>query len=524
MIPELLTEPTRLKQSLRRYQALWFPFLATQRVRPAQKEIQPDAPPFILVGKKHGALVITSADRRALELGLMLGMPLANARARVPLLELADCNLKADHDFLLRLAALCEVFTPRIALEPPDGLMLDITGCAHLFGGEEELRLKVGHRLSRLGLSVRTTIASTPDAARALARFSRAGVVVRGTESKTARALPIGALECASEIILALHRAGLTSLDDLASRPSQMLSARFGMDVATKLRRIMAQEDICITPLRTPPVFLVEQHFPEPRSSLENLLNVIADLLDELGTILETAGMGGREFELTFFRSDGALRRLQIDTAKATRNSRSLLRLIRLKIETLADPIDPGFGFDAIRIGVLLCEKIIIAQRDLDGTTPEDLAITELIDRLIARFGARRVLRFTSRDTHNPLRAAARVSALSPLAESSWAPLEPGEPPLRPLTLFSAPHPIEAMAEVPDGPPIRFRWRRVLYTVARAEGPERIAAEWWRDGAMLTRDYFRIEDTLGHRFWLFREGLYEHGGKLPRWFLHGLFS
>jgi protein ImuB len=266
---------------------------------------------------------------------------------------------------------------------------------------------------------------------------------------------------------------------------------------------------------------------------LDGLIGVLDSLAATLCADLERRGAGGRTFEACFFRVDGACPRVTIETAAPTRDPGVLIRLFRLRIDALADPINPGFGFDAVRLAIGRSEPLALRQDDLAGAPHEAAdahAIAALVDRLIARFGARfghdSVQRFITRDTHDPVRAGAAVPYLATAASDPWPQPEPGRPPARPLTLFPEPQPIEAVAEVPDGPPLRFRWRRVLHTVARAEGPERIAPEWWRVGGgdLATRDYYCVEDETGHRFWLFRDGLYTAPHARPRWFLHGLFA
>ena len=475
--------------------------------------------------KRHGAVRLTACDQQATQLGLRPGLSLTDARARVPLLRVEAVNESADAAFLRDLAACCEILTPLTALDGQDGLLLDITGCAHLFGGEEKLREQALRKFSGLGLSARATISSTPDSARALARFSAVAIASPGDEEKAARLLPVTALDAGTETTVALTRAGLKTLCDLARRPSKTLSARFGMELVTKLNRILGREDIRLTPLRPAPDCTAGQHFPEPLAATESLLAVLENLAREIGVSLEQRGLGGRVFEAVFFRADGGMRRLRIETARPSRDAMSLLRLIRLKIEALADPLDPGFGFDAIRFSVLHSESLSEHQQRLDDRQEHGGAFTDLIDQLIVRFGRDRVERFVARDTHDPIRAAISVPVLPDIMSAPGPGPEHDTPPTRPLTLFQPPQPIEALAEVPDGPPLRFRWRRVLHEVTRAEGPERIAPEWWRvRPEMPGRDYYRIEDAKGHRFWVFREGFYDRGNDKPRWFLHGLFA
>ncbi|MFJ5368145.1 Y-family DNA polymerase [Bosea sp. CER48] len=513
----------------RRYLALWFPFLATDRLRrtgaiPAFGARAEKA--HVLVEVQHNTLRLVDCDRRAVELGLTRGMTLADARARNPDLVAREAEPQADNAFLEALAAFCDRFTPLVALDEAHGLMLDITGCAHLFGGEKGLGTLAGHSMRRIGLSgLRAAIACTPDAARAWARHGDGGIVPPGHEEAWLRLLPVAALDTDAETVIALTRAGLKTLADLAERPSETLSARFGEELTVKLRRTLGREDRRMTPLRPPPDCVVERHFAEPFADAASLEAVVARLIGEAARVLEARGEGGRLFEIGFFRSDGAVRRLPIETGRPSRDAKALLRLYRERIETLADPLDPGFGFDAIRLAVPVCEPLNTQQHSLDGRAVEEEAVADLVDRLVTRFGRDRVLRFAAQDSHHPVRAAKALSAAAPLSEAAWLKPEPQEPPARPLQLFEPPQPVEAIAEVPDGPPIRFRWRRLTHDVARAEGPERIAPEWWRDGSdEPMRDYYRVEDAQGRRFWLYRTGFYEADGAPPRWFLHGLFA
>lgn len=510
---------------------MWLPFLPTDRLRrqPAARGERP----LVLVEKQRGALRLAALDSVATQLGLRRGMALAEARAIIPALDVADFAPEQDKAALLFCSEAAMRFTPLVALDDADGLMLDITGCAHLFGGEAGLMNAARALMGRLGLASRAAVAGTPDAAHAFARFTQGGIVPPGTEAERALALPVTALEAGLETTCALTRAGLSTLGALAGCPSAALTARFGEDLTIRRRAILGETDRRIVPLRSPPAIMAERPFSEPLSLMESLMAALERLACDIAGRLETRGEGGRAFKASFFRADGIVRHLTVETAEATRDPHRLMRLFRLKIEALADPIDPGFGFDMIRLGVLRGEKLLLRQADLAGGETEDerRAVAALVDRLAARFGRENVLRFMLRDTHDPVRAGAVVPYLSPApndpsSNTSWPAPETGEPPARPLTLFSPPHPIEAIAEVPDAPPVRFRWRRVLHEVARAEGPERIAPEWWRTDDLLpaTRDYYRIEDSEGHRFWLFREGAYGEGKEPPRWFLHGLFA
>ncbi len=471
-----------------------------------------------------GAQRLAAVGREARALGLAPGLGLADARARVPDLAVRPHDPAADEALLARMAADAGRWTPLVALDPPHGLMLDVTGCTHLFGGEAALRERALQRIRRGGFTVRASLAGTPEAARALARFGRVAVVPPGGEAEAVRPLDLAALELPEETAVALRRAGFRRVADLADRPRAPLTGRFGPELASRLDRLLGREAVPITPDRSRPPCRVEQAFAEPVGHADAIARSLSGLVARACRELEARGEGGRAFEAAFHRADGAVRRVAVETGRPLREPRALERLLRERLDALADPLDPGFGFDRIGLAVPVTEPLAAVQPDLDGRAAEDDEVAHLVDRLVARFGPVRVSRFVPVATHDPLRAARLVPAMSPgAAGAGWPRPEPGEPPARPLHLFEPPQPVEALAEVPDGPPIRFRWRRLIHDVARAEGPERILPEWWRDRPTPARDYYRVEDARGRRFWLFREGHYGDEER-PRWYLHGLFA
>lgn len=460
-----------------------------------------------------------------MDLGLRSGRTLADARARIPDLLAVEHDPAADAALLARMAAFCDRWTPLVALDPPDGLVLDVTGCDHLAGGEAALRAECLDRFRRAGFATRAAIAGTPDAAQALARFGRAAVVPPGGEAAAVQPLPVAALGLPAEARTALSLAGLKRLGDLADLPSRPLAARFGEELGTRLRRVQGREDRRITPLRPRPACWADRAFAEPVAHRPAIEATLQDLASEVARRLEAAGEGGRAFEAGFFRSDGAVRRIGVRTGRPQRDPGIILRLLRERLDALADPLDPGYGFDRVRLAVPVAEPLNPVQPRLDGGADGNDAISDLVDRLAARLGSARVLRFVAADTHDPLRSSRLVPAADAAAQpAAWPVPEPGEPPARPLHLFDPPQPVQALAEVPDGPPLRFRWQDVLHTVVHAEGPERIAPEWWRAPDAMTRDYYRVEDRQGYRFWLFRVGLHGRESGHPRWYLHGLFE
>jgi protein ImuB len=476
------------------------------------------------VEKVRGALCLAACDARSAGLGLAPGLTLADARARVPEIAVADHDPAADRRMLGRLAEVCDRYTPLVALYGPDGLMLDITGCGHLFGGEAAMLAGVTDRLGRLGFAARAAIAGAAGTARALARFRSGVVIPEGGEEDAVRALPVAALGVSGRIVTGLARAGLKTIGDLAARPRAVFPARFGAELMDRLDATLGRRHLPVSPLRPVPDLIAERRFAEPVSAEEDIHACLAQLARETCEGLQAGDEGGRIFEASFFRVDGDVRRIPVETARPLREADALARLFAVRLSALADRLDAGFGFDAIRLAVIHAEPRPMTQAALDGSTLEDGDVAALIEQLSARLGPKRVRRFLAVDTHDPDCASGSVPAIAgAFSGVAWTRPEPGTPPARPLFVFDRPQPVETLAEVPDGPPLRFRWRKMLHEVAFAEGPERIAPEWWRQSDdTLTRDYYRVEDSCGLRFWLYREGLYGHA-ILPRWFLHGLF-
>jgi protein ImuB len=504
----------------RRYLAVFLPLLPAERAK--RSNAAPPNLPFALVEKVRGAIRLAALDSHALKLGLAPGLSLADARARVPELAAIDHDPEADLELLRWLADGCERYTPMVAIDPPQGLVLDIAGCTHRFAdGEIGLTRDLDLRLKRLGLTPRLALASTPDAALGLAVFGGPKV----------KALPVAALRVDSHTHLALRRAGLKKIGDLADCPRAPLAARFGEDLPTLLARLLEEEDARITPRRAPAAIWAEACFAEPLTQSEQAIEVIAGLAKEAGDQLSRRDAGGRRFEVSLFRTDGHVARLAVETGLPTRDVATLLRLFRERIDSLSDPLDPGFGYDMIRLAVPVTETLTSEQLELEGRSVTELEIAELVDQLSIRLGRNRIQRFHPDESHIPEQAAFAFPAQEKPAHVKWPKPEEGEPPLRPLQLFDPPQLISVVAEVPDGPPRQFRWQRSSHQIVRYEGPERIASEWWRrrDGHIpgkggLTRDYYRVEDSKGHRFWVFRHGLYGTEKVTPAWYLHGLFA
>ena len=518
---------TDYPSATRRYLALWFPYLPADRLRRNCASAPEPATPLAFTEKVKSALRLAAVDQAARSLGLDPGMTLADARARVPELQAFDRDATADRAWLERLADGCIRYSPLVALDPPDGVILDVTGCTHLFEGEPGLAREIEHRMALLKMTVRLACAGTSAAAHALARYQ---ILPAKDEAASIRRLPVAALELEPEATQGLLRAGLKTVGELAKRPMPAIAARFGGETVNALRHLLGETAKPIVPRIPVAPVLAERRFAEPVARTEFALQVLGEMAADAARQLEQRGEGGRRFEAAFFRSDGLMLSLAVETSRPTRDPRLIIRLFDERIEGLNDPIDPGFGFDLIRLSVPVIEPLAITQLRLEGAAGGQAEVAALIDRLSTRLGRNRVRRLVPQDTHIPEQMQLALPAVVNAAPAaSWPVPQAGEPPMRPLHLFDPPQPIEVIAEVPDGPPHRFRWRRKFHEVRRFEGPERIASEWWKrkDGAVdragLTRDYYRVEDARGRRFWVFRHGLYEEKPD-PNWYLHGLFA
>jgi protein ImuB len=529
-----------------RFLSVFLPRLATDRIirlMRAQGCAKPPETPLATVARINGAQKLAAVDARGEGLGLRPGMTLADARAMQPALVCAAADIEAEARTLADVADWCRRFTPLAALDAPDGVMLDVSGAAHLFGGEASLLADIEARLQRLGFCARAAVASTPEAAFALARHGpdrREARILLAALDAAALArrlgeLPLAALRLDPATLQLLAQAGLHRVGDILMRPRAPIAARCGPALYARLDGLLGRAKTPISPRFEAPAFMSERRFLDSVLRREDIEASILSLAHDLSALLAGHGEGARRLEVSLFRVDGAVRRFEAGTSRPLREPGLIARLFRERFEAAGrahdgDAFDAGYGFDVIRLAALAVERSDPAQtqsRAIEDAPAAAADLADLVDRLGARLGARRVTRLTFNATHAPEFAVAALPAARGAPESP--PVKPAledsaDLPARPLRLLRRPEPIEAIAAAPDGPPLRFRWRRVLHEVAAFEGPERIAPEWWRSESALTRDYFRAEDTEGQRFWVFREGLFNSETARPRWFMHGLFA
>jgi len=509
---------------MRRVVSLFLPTWPTDRLRRrpgAPSAEQPSAEQPLITSAHDGRrLTVAAVDRTAAALGLRAGMELAHARAMVPGLTVVPADA-ADAAALGRLAAWCLRYAPLTAPNPPDGVWIDVTGSAHLHGGEHAMLADLVARLAANGTAARAAVADTPGAAHAVARHAGAAITVvpPGAALAALANLPIAALRLAPETASGLRRLGFEQVGSLAATPRAPLARRFGASVALRLDQALGRVFEPIEPAFPPEIVSHRLAFVEPLGTAEAFAAVIARLVAAVCARLEATGQGARLLDLLFERVDGSVQVVGIGTARPSRAARHLARLLDERLEQ----VDPGPGVEVMRLVVSLAEPLAYRQPVASLAEADDGEddIAALVDRLENRLGAGRVYRAAPVESDVPERSVRRVPPLAPPARIGWPTSLP-----RPVRLLNPPQAVEAMALLPDQPPAAFTWRRRRHRVRRADGPERIHGEWWRRAAEVdaVRDYFAVEDEEGRRFWLFRRG----NGTDPatgdlRWFLHGLF-
>jgi protein ImuB len=518
------------RKDARRILAVWFPYLGTeriwrQRLGRSWRSHRPQAmPPLVVSHRDNNTQRIAALDERAEALRLKPQMGIADARAMHPSIEVVEAEPEADRRLLEALADWCDRYTPLVAIDAADGLFLDITGCAHLFGGEEAMLGDLLCRLDEQGFDARAGLGSTPGVAWAAARFGLPRIA-SGEEAEALAPLPLVALRIDRETRAGLESVGLRTVGSIMSAPRAPLARRFGAQLIVRLDQALGRVEEAITPRLPVAPLSVERHFPEPISRTEDVERLILMLAATLKTDLERRGEGARRLQLALFRVDGAVNRIAVGTSRPLREPALIGRLFHERLTALEGDIDAGYGFDLLRLAVLSSAQFDDAQGDLTGQTAdsgEELAM--FADRIRARLGEAAVLMPVLVESHIPERAVTAAPFAERPAEKDRVAM-PGHAVERPIRLFRDPELVEVTAEIPDGPPARFSWRRALHRIVSVEGPERIAPEWWRDPeGTATRDYFRVEDADGRRYWLYREGFYGASEVMPRWFMHGLFA
>lgn len=575
---------------MKRYLSVWFPDWPLTRLRRArrrlagkpyrQKRAHADAPevarkPFVLVEEGAAGLCVAAANASARQLGISPGLGFTDARARCPDLLHEDIDRKSDREALEKIAHWMIRLSPLIALDGEDALMIETTGCDHLHGGEAAMMKSVSALFIRDDIPHQLGLASTPGAASALAQTSPGRILEYGEEEKGLAELPINALRLSDEAETLLKRFGLRTIGQLYGIDRKALGRRFQSRMAAdavllRLDQALGLRHEPLHPLNEAPSHIARLPCPEPLLATEGVVSGLERLAEDLCAQLAELGQGARAFAYHAFRADGEVSSISVTLARPVRTPKHILRLFAEKL----DRIDPGFGIDLLmlearRTGPMEISAIALSG-DLAASDTDPVMLSALADRIIAKLGEGAVTVSEPIESHLPEQGEQAVHFDGDLPAPARPPASHGP---RPIRLIDPPEEIKVLAEVPDGPPLRFIWRRVPHAVTRADGPERLAPEWWTwtappppsdspegvdrkwlnpkldkraDAALIeriraeleetdrgepvstlprARDYYRIEDSEGRRFWLFRQGLYEDGrGSAPLWFMHGLFA
>ncbi len=520
----------------RRILAIWCARLAIDRWRLSEGLAMgegADAAPLALITETAHGPRIAAANDAGLEAGAQPGMMLADARTLCPQLAVAPSDPAGDLAFLEKLALWAQRWGPWSALDPPDGLIVDVTGVAHLFGGEEGLLADARAAFARRALASRFAIAPTAGAAWALAHHGRAGggqsAILRAEDDAAARlgALPVAALRLDDDTLTVLRRLGLKRLGDLHGVKREALVRRFrnrrsaAANPLIRLDQLLGRVPEPLLPVIATHAPLAQRRLMEPIRHRTLLDRVVADLAEDMARQLEGRGLGARRLELGMWRVDGEVVVRRVEMAAPSRAAAHIASLFDRRLED----VDAGFGFEMVRLRAAWTEPLALVQADIEQDGEGDGPGTSLaacIDRLVVRLGMEAVRRPVSRASHMPERAQRWQGPLEPEKTS----LEEFDFHHRPLKMLDRPEHIAVIYESPDGLPRKFRWRGTVHEVLRVEGPERIAPEWWRErGSARLRDYYRIEDGEGRRYWIYRSGIAGDGrGGTPDWFLQGLFG
>jgi protein ImuB len=491
-----------------------------QKTKERQNDAAPDDVAAILAVEGPHGPVIHAANRAARLAGAAPGARVVDMRAICPDLRVEYADVLGDMQALNRLALWARRWCPWTVVDGPDGLILDTTGSDHLLGGEAAMLVDMETRLSLLGLTAHFAIAPTWGAAWALARHGMVRTICpTGGIATMLAPLPVAGLRLDGDTLLLLNRLGLKTIGTLAGVPRLSLARRFirsrlSANPLLRLDQAMGTVAEPVCSARIEDRIRAEARLAEP---IQDPTHYLPSLCGSLCEQLAHRGLGCRKLHLTVYRTDGEVSTVDLVIASGSRDAQHLHSLFKGRL----DRINPGFGFDLITLDADMVEPLGAMQTHLGGEGEEELGLPRLIDRLSARFGSNAIKRPVLEASHLPERAERWGGSLTDLGQTAHLPTKE-----RPIRLLVAPEEIRVLYAVPEGPPAQFIWRRQTCRMTRYEGPERIAPEWWKDrsGTRL-RDYFKVEDHSGRRFWMYREGLHEDGrGGDPRWFMHGMFA
>jgi protein ImuB len=497
----------------KRFVTIWFRYLRTDWFTLRQPLLRDK--PLVLASPDHGRMVITAANSLAQAQGIDKGMVVADARALISSLQVVDDKPELSVKLLNRIAEWCIRYAPSVAVDPPDGIILDVSGCAHLWGGERPYLKDIITRLKSLGYDVRAAMADTVGTAWAIARFGKGSPIIEsGAQTTALLSLPPAALRIENNIAERLQKLGLRQISQFIGMPRSALRRRFGRSFLKRLDQALGHEEEIIHPVH--PVMVYQERLPclEPIVTATGIEIALQRLLDTLCQRLQQEEKGLRAAVFKCYRVDGKIEMIEIGTHRASHNTRHLFKLFEQKISS----IEPALGIELFILEAPKVEDASPVQENLWKKTSglDDPGLSELIDRLAGKLGINHIHRYVPDEHYWPERSVKLASSLDEKLTTEWKVDRP-----RPLQLLPVPEKIEVTAPIPDYPPMLFRYKNKLHKITKADGPERIEQEWWLQQGQ-HRDYYYVEDEEGHRYWLFRLGHYSD--KTYQWFIHGFFA
>ncbi|MFT3933799.1 MAG: DNA polymerase Y family protein [Chitinophagaceae bacterium] len=496
-----------------RFVSIWFPFLLTDWYTVRQPELCGES--FVLTIKDHGKIIINAANAIAQQKGIEKGMALADARAIFPALIVKDEPTTLSTTLLQRMAEWCIRFTPIAAVDLPGGLILNASGCCHLWGGEHNYVTEIYKRFKQRGYTARIAMADTIGAAWAIAHFTiHGGIIESGKQATALLLLPPEALRLEPENIERLYKLGMRQIQPLLSMPRQALFRRFGPAFMEKLQQALGEKEEYINGVQPLPLYYERLPCLEPIATATGIEMALQRLLDALCLRLQQEGQGLRKVIFKGYCIDGSITEIATGTLRPTQHAAHLFTLFTIQLPQMA----PGPGIELFILEAPVTEKQVSAQNKLWSgvATLDDPRISELLDRLAGKFGPHLIQRYIP-DPHYWPERSYKPASLEETVTIDWYAAKP-----RPLQLLSPPEPIQVTAPIPDYPPLHFRYKDQLHTIRKADGPERIEQEWWLQQGQ-HRDYYAVEDEKGKRYWIFRLGHYD-ADKTYQWFIHGFFA
>lgn len=469
--------------------------------------------PFVLVNNEKGRRVVKAVNNIAQGKGVFTGMVVADCRALVPELQLFDYDEEQPKKLLMSIAEWCIRYTPFVSIDE-DGLILDASGCTHLWGGEQGYLREIHTRFKNFGYHIRMGMADTIGCAWALCHFGKNGSIIQeGKQAEAISSLPSAALRLEQSAWERLEKLGLKTIGSFITMPRTALRRRFGQGLLTRLDQALGAEMEMLTPIK--PISPFEERLPsiEPIRTAPGIEIALKNLLGILCERLTKESKGLRKCELRCYRIDGNIQKIEIGTNRPTRNVIHLFKLFELKIQT----IEPDLGIELFILEAPVVEELLSSQDALWAiSSASEAAVAELIDKLAGKIGSNAIHRYLPAQHYWPERSVRETSSLTEKADTEWRTDLP-----RPLHLLPKPEYIEVSVPMPDYPPLLFHYKGIRHTVKKADGPERIEQEWWMQEGQY-RDYYCVEDENGARYWLFRLGDYSSGN--PKWFIHGFFT